>query len=165
MPILEFHSEKSHCFYYSVNSYLSHYINENFYEGIHYVWCAENFVEKRNPPSSNPKEIFLSLQKDVNRCDKHSFKIESNKLGIVNGAELMLSRGLITQEQRDEILLLVNNAESELFSPLLYVIAKDKILERIETVPRLMRANLLSSEFLISNLKTDEFDIISFDCE
>ena len=54
------------CFLYSVNSLLAHYINEEYYNGEHYVWCAPLYDSDLNPPSSNPKDIYIgSAEKGV----------------------------------------------------------------------------------------------------
>ena len=165
MPSIQYHKTKTNCFLYSVNSYLAHYINEKFYNGKHYVWCAPKFIENANPPSSNPRDIYLSLRKAIDGGDKHSAKISQIKLGLIKGAEIMYAGGGITEAQRDDILILINNAEIDLFLPLLYIIDKSKVIGRIKDVSRLKRASLLSEESLISDLHTDEFDIVSFECD
>jgi len=160
-----YHAQKDNCFLYSVNTYLAHYINETFYGGKHYVWCAPNFVAKNNPPSSNPKDIYITLKNDICRGDNHSAIILQNKLGLTRGAELMFANGKITESQRDEVLMIVNNAELEHFVPLLYVIEKNKTISRTMNINRTERANILSEETLIPDLQTDEFDVVTFECE
>ena len=159
---IHYHKQKNNCFLYSVNTYLAHYICERFYNGIHYVWCAPSFNSDvyNNPPSSNPKEIFFSLYKDVTRNDNHSDKIRQNRLGLMRGVEVMLTSGVITPEVRDEILLIIENADISYFIPLLFIIDKNQAQGKIETVPHKDRANILSEEYLIKNLHTDEFDVV-----
>lgn len=159
---INYHKKKSNCFLYSVNSYLAHWINENFYQGIHYVWCTPLFNCENNPPSSNPKEIYNSLIEDVKRQDKHSDKIRKNKLGLLKGTEKMFELGIITQKERDDILLIIREASINKFSPLLYIIDLNQAGKKFNPVPREERANILSDEYIIKNLYTDEFDVIYF---
>jgi len=160
---IKYHKQKSNCFLYSVNSFLAHYISEQFYKGAHYVWCAPSFnSEANNPPSSNPKDILFVLHNDVARNDKNSLKIKQNKLGLIRGVEAMLDVGVITQDERDDILLIIEESDIKCFYPLLYIIDKNLVGDKIEVVPRKDRANIISEEVLIRDLHTDEFDVLFF---
>ena len=158
--IIPYNTHKNNCFLYSVNSYLAYYINEKYYKGIHYVWCAPLFNNENNPPSSNPKKIYASLQEDVKGNDKHSAKIQQNKVGLLKGAESMFDTGKITKEEKEDILFIVHEADISDFTPLLYIIDKKLTADKIIKVPLKERANTHSDEFLIKNLHTDEFDVI-----
>lgn len=156
-----YNKPKSNCFLYSVNTYLAHYINEKFYMGTHYVWCSPCFDSENNPPSSNPKEIFLGLFEDVRREDVHSAKVQQNKLGLIKGAEIMLQKGIITKKEREEILVMIHDASIRSFSPLIYVIDQSKVHSKAYPVPVKEKANLFSEEYFIYDLNSDEFDTIS----
>lgn len=157
---LHYHNSKTNCFLYSVNTYLAHYINEKFYKGIHYVWCAPEFYNDNNPPSSNPKEIYNSLYEEIKKCDKHSAKIEQNRLGLLKGVEAMFKSGVITKLDRDDIYIIIENAEIKHFTPLLYIIDQNRVKRKMNAVPRKERANVISDEFIIKDLYTNEFDVI-----
>ena len=148
--------------YYSVNTYLSYKINKIFYKDSHYVWCAPNFDEDDNPPSSNPKEIYLSLLKDVKLNDKHSAKIEKNKMGLIKGANEQHKNSVITDMQRDEIHEIVAQAEISYFRPIIYVINKTEVEKNKleEYVPRAIRADYFSNEIIIEKLPGEFFEII-----
>lgn len=80
--------------FYSTNTWLAYAISERYYQNIHYVWYSPCFDPRSrfsynimNPPSSSPCEIFKNLTEDVNRRDRHSAKIDANRIGIMNGAD------------------------------------------------------------------------------
>ena len=100
---------------YSVNTWLAFCINENFYNQLHYVCCAPYFSSRDEqgaisggvlpPRSSLPSEIYRELFLDVQSNDKDSAKIKANRLGLVNGAVEKYREGVLTEEQRDEIMI------------------------------------------------------------
>ena len=147
-------------FLYSVNSYLSYYINEKYYKGVHYVWCSPSFNDENNPPSANPKDIYYTYKDDVRRNDTHSNQIERNKSGIKIGADAMLKAGIITQDERDDIILMVNEADITDFTPVLYIIDKNLINKKIQKPSLIKKANKYSDEYQIYDLQSNEFDVI-----
>ena len=147
-------------FLYSVNSYLSYYINEKYYEGNHYVWCASSFNGNINPPSSNPKDIYAAYKEDIRRNDKHSAQIKQNKLGILKGADAMFESGKITQDEKDDIIFLTNEADITDFTPVIYIIDKNIIDKKIKKPSLTEKAGKFSDEYQIYDLHTDEFDVI-----
>lgn len=151
-----------HCdrFLYSVNSRLAYMVNKHFYGHIHYVWCAPRFFCAGNPPSSNPREIFNMLSADVDRKDRHSSKIEQNRMGIIKGANIKKSNGDITAHTLSEIVSIVNNAGIEYFHPLIYVIDRELVRDRVKNVNALDKAEFFSSEFMIEELVSNEFDVL-----
>lgn len=146
--------------YYSVNTWLSYKINEMYYNDFHFIWCAPRFDEKDNPPSSNPREIYLSLIKDVEGKDGHSAKIEKNKIGILKGAEEKLKEGVITDEIKADIESIVAAAEISDFRPVIYVINKAKAKKLVEPVSIKYKANVFSREFKIKKLSSQDFEVI-----
>lgn len=157
--------------YYSINSYLSYQINENFYNGAHYVWCSPIFdcesldkydIRRNIPPSSNPYKIYTALKEDVDRNDLHSAKIDSNKKGIKAGASIMLEKGVINEYEFGVITKMVDSSSTRDFRPLVYLIPKGFIENRIETVDVSEKANPLSVEYRVLDLRNEEFEIIEF---
>jgi len=67
--------------------------------------------------------------------------------------------GKITTFDKDEIIFSAQNGAFRQWRPLIYVIPREPVAARIETVPRKDRAGL-NLEYRIANLKRSEFDII-----
>lgn len=147
-------------FLYSVNSLLAYKINEEFYGGNHYVWCAPEFNCTENPPSSNPKEIMKMIWADVNLHDRHSPKIMQNKLGLLNGVEINYKNNNISEEQREELIKIVNGVDIAYFRPLIYIISYQKVKNKIIKVSATEKAEWFSNEYKIECLKSKEFDMI-----
>jgi len=156
--------------FYSTNTEIAYRINENYYNGKHYVWCSPVFnpsildrysTYSKIPRSSNPHEIYCDLRKDVIQGDRDSPKIKLNKLGLKKGASAQLRRGVITQEQFGSITDLIKRATIKDFSPYIYLIRADLVAPaRIEQVSVNKTANPLGIEFRIMDLDRSEFEII-----
>ncbi len=156
---------------YSVNAFLAWAINERYYGGRHYIWCGEAFDAKAlgpysqyssTPPSSTPRDIYVDLLKAVQGGDRGSQKVAAVKLGIINGAREKLATGEISQEVFDEINLVVDQSELRDCRPLLYVIPRDKVEEKLRDVEVSQRAHPLSVEYIAENVHSSEFDVIEF---
>jgi hypothetical protein len=152
---------------YSVNSWLAYRISENYYDSEHYVWCAPVFDARSQyardwhvPPTSSPSEIYNGLVEDVRRRDRHSAKIAQNKIGIIRGANVKRSLGIITKMQEKEIAAVVKAAETADFAPLIYVIPYQLVVKKLKMVPVAERAHPLSTEFIIQRLPRRCFDVI-----
>jgi hypothetical protein len=98
---------------YSTVTWLAFSIGENYYGGVHYVWCSPYFdvnsvpTSVRLPPTSNPKEIYESLNKEVQAGDAHSAKIAANRVGILKGAAAKRKAGVISDRQYQAISAIV----------------------------------------------------------
>jgi hypothetical protein len=152
---------------YSTNTWLAYNIARQFYGDKHYVWCSPVFdhrcrpyAQATPPPTSCPADVYFKLQAEVARRDKHSAKIAENRLGILNGAAVQHTAGLITADELAEINAIVDEAEAMDFYPLLYIIPFDPVAALIRDVPVANRAHPLSEEFLIMELPGDLFDVI-----
>jgi len=145
---------------YSINTQLAYSINENYYNGSHYVWCTARYDEKQNPPSSNPREIVHSFSIDVDNRDSHSSKIEQNRMGLLKGVNAKFSAGIINEKTRDEIRYIITNADITYFKPIIYIINRNSVNKSLVRVPANETAEFFSQEFLIEDLKSKHFDII-----
>lgn len=149
--------------YYSQNTKLAYRISQKYYNKTHYVWCCNKpfySAEEGQPVSSNPIarcEAFLS---EISTKDGHTHWISENKLSIKRGAEEQMRNKVITEEQRNQIIALVNYADNEAFYPVLYVIPYEKVLDLIKPADTSIKASESSNEFLIEKLPRDCFDII-----
>ena len=145
---------------YSVNTFLAYKINEQFYKGTHYVWCAPKFNCEENPPSSNPKEIMRNLMNEVQKGDLHSYKIEQNRMGLLNGVEVKGRQNIINDHQKKMLIEIITKADIRYFRPILYIIPYNKIKKKIISVDCLDKADWFSEEYKIENLLSKEFDVI-----
>jgi len=153
---------------YSTNVYLKLLIQERYFNNKHYIWCSEYFDSNTAPtysfstlvaPSSNPASIYRELQRDVNGKDKHSAKITSQKASFVSRAIESHTEGQITEEVKEEIIYMVNDAPFEYWRPLLYVVSTELIKDRIILVPISQRAGF-GYEYIAKDLNRNEFDIV-----
>jgi hypothetical protein len=137
-------------------------INETYYGGTHFVYCSKRFEPQSRlhpmPPSSTPKAIYWGLLKDL--TDAHSAKIAANRLGLKRGADAMLTRGVITAAERNNIYAAVDLLTNAEFRPVLYVIPAAPVRALLKSVPPGSAANPLAAEYIIENLQTNQFDPI-----
>ena len=153
--------------YYSCCTMLAYFICERYYGKHHYVWCTPYFdassrMSQNNcvPTTSNPREIYWSLRKEVEAGDLHSFKIFHTRSNILLGADAKLKAGVITASTHNEILEIVMLAQIHEFKPLLLVIPGMPVCRLLQPVAVSKRASVLSEEFLIESLPRKLFDAI-----
>jgi hypothetical protein len=167
----EYVIKKDTLVYYSTNSALSNYIAREFYRDRHFVWCSPVFdpraleryhPDSHIPPSSSPVDIYRELQRDVDRRDGHSGKIDTIKAGLEKGAAINVSKGKIDKEDYLRIQAIINKAERIQFKPLLYVIPYHAVENKIRKVSVEVAANPLGKEYQIDDLAAEEFHIIEF---
>ena len=154
-------------FLYSVNVFLKYHIQQLYYGDIHYVWCSENYdsrlfgahqPESMVPPTSNPAEIYEGLKRAIARADRHDYKIADQRSSISSYALKACINGIITESQRDEIILLSDSPLSFMWRPVVYTINKSLVEARLHTVPFDERAGY-GAEYIIKDLKRSEFTI------
>ncbi len=78
----------------------------------------------------------------------------------MTGATAHLTSGTIDVDDFARIKEIVEKADLSEFRPLIYLIPSDKINSKLKLVPVSDSANPLSTEYLICDLKKDEFDVI-----
>jgi hypothetical protein len=152
---------------YSTYTWIAFQLNELYYAGMHYVWCTPHFdphspflgAVSAVPPTSSPKVIYESLAAEVAAGDRHSAKVGQNRLGLQRGADIQLRRGAISNEQHQEIIEIVEAAETRDFRPLLFVIPYTAVSAMIKQVPIKERAHPLSEEFILESLPRRAFDV------
>jgi hypothetical protein len=153
---------------YSTNVFLKLLIQEKYRGDIHYVWCSEDFDSRTVPayssasmvpPSSNPADIFRELRRDVERPDLHSARINQQKVSLTDLAIDWEKKGLVSTADKDDIVFMVSHAQLNHWRPLIYVIPRPPVQARLSAVPMRLRAGI-GNEYIISDLKRSEFDII-----
>ena len=73
------------------------------------------------PPTAIPRDIYESLDREVEVGDRHSAWIEKNKVGILRGASAKKLANVISHGQEIEIASIVESSQVSDFRPLLYV--------------------------------------------
>jgi hypothetical protein len=152
---------------YSINTWLAFQIGERYYHREHYVWCTPFFNGRSDkgdagfvPPTSCPSEIYRSLHGEWRAGDRHSAKIEQNRNGILRGVEAKRDTGVISENEKRDIVSIVERAEVRDFEPLIYVTPYGKVSRLSKEVPVDDRAHPLSEEYLIASLPRRLFDVI-----
>jgi hypothetical protein len=153
---------------YSTKTWLAYIIAQQYYRSEHFVWCTPYFdasavaeIDYAVPPSSSPCDIYRTLRDDVQRNDAHSAKINSDKLGIQRGAHKMAERGVIDEDQRSDIVSIVDGSVPQDHRPLILVIPFGLVQNVLTAVPVSQRAHRLSVEFIIERLPRTCFDVIN----
>lgn len=157
---------------YSTNPWIKFHIQKEYFGDVHYVWCSPCFnsesaptysIEYMIPGTSNPAQIFRDLNAFVATPDNHHPFVQGQKNRIVKRVRSCLKEGEITEQASTEILALLNSGSPQLWRPFVYVIPRTKIVEsRIHPVAPKKRASL-GPEFIIEDLRGNEFDIVEFD--
>jgi hypothetical protein len=153
---------------YSTNVFLKFLIQQKFRNDEHYVWCSDSFDAatgaRYSPsslvaPSANPAEIYRQLKLDIQKQDRHSYKINAQKASLTSLAIDWEAHNEITTEQKDEIVFMVANATFEDWRPLIYIIPRSLVETRLKTVPIHQRASF-GDEYIVEDLHRHEFDLI-----
>ena len=149
--------------FYSVNTILANFINNEYYKNIHYVWASPFFdATDKNPASSNPKVLYENLIKDLKgkKIDYHSRNIMENRIGIKKGAIEKEKEGVISEATKEEIFELSETNKLDLFEPMIYVIPSYLVEKRVVKPYFKRKAHPTSFEYIIEDLNSSEFDII-----
>lgn len=92
--------------------------------------------------------------------DKHSLKIKSTRLVLKKLALEWHQRAEITHKERQAIVWLADNAELKEWRPILYIVPRAPVANRIVDVPINKLANPLHPEYIIADLKESEFEAV-----
>jgi len=153
---------------YSTNVFLKLLICERFAGDLHYAWCSECFdstslarytLSAQLAPTSNPADIYRDLQKAVARRDRHSYKINEQRVSLKNLALQWETTEQVTTQEKQEIIYMIDNADFSDWRPLLYIIPRAAVEDRLKIVPPEKRASL-GPEYIVANLKRSEFDVL-----
>ncbi len=145
--------------FYSTNAQLAQIITARFFKDTFRVWAAPQFDNEFNPPSSNPKEIFMRLHEDVKRQDNHSSKMNEIKAGLLKAIQKKRGDGSLTEEQEKEANNIIFASTIIRYKPFLYLIPNTSTLN-ISKAQIEDKAEVLSEEYIIKDLSSKEFDII-----
>jgi len=134
------------------------------------VWCTPAFagqtlpryaIGAAQPASSDPASIYQSLHKAVSTGDKGDARIAQWRLSLQGLAIDWHANGEITEQDRDEIVAIVQSAALAEFRPLIYAIPYASVVPeaRVRLVDFALRASR-EPEYIIEDLKDGEFQII-----
>lgn len=161
-------ADGSSLFLYSTNVFMKYWIQERYANGRHYVWCSSYFDSSKHgaysdaygiAASSNPAVLYRRYKQDLESGDTHSSMIEKQKAGIKARAAEWLGAGKISEEDLEDIVTMVDLDRRDDWRPLIYIINRNLVSDRLERVPARERAGI-GLEYRISDLTRDEFDLI-----
>lgn len=148
--------------YYSTQSFLAWVINTYFYNEKHYTYVAP-FLPYRlpNPSTSNPHEIFSRLYKAWLDKDDYDPLIAQNRLGLRKGVMANKENDKLEEEDAARLKSICDRTSIKFFCPVVYrvdmaAIEGDRLVQEGS-------ARRGSEEYLIPNLREDEFDVLFFD--
>ena len=113
------------------------------------------------PPSSDPCAIYKDLAVAIANSDSHNAKITQQRASLMALAVDFATKNTISEEDRDTIIAMVQRAPLMDFTPHLYVIPCQAVAARAQFVPPDRRAGS-EPEWIIPDLRRDEFDILEF---
>ncbi len=153
---------------YATVTFMKSRIQRDYRNDIHYVWCSEHFDStklsiyapgSRTPRRADPIAVYRELAEDVATGDLHSAKIASQRASLKKLAIEWAAGGEITKDQKEEIVYMVDHALIQEWRPLLYLIPRNRVADRLELVPMEKRASV-EEEYIIRDLQRSEFEII-----
>ena len=144
-------------FLYSTQLSVAWAINNAFYEDKHYCWCSPDFGNK--PHSSSPRGLLRTYLEELNDTDQGGIIMTAKLPAIRRAAENILATDPARLKECLEILASFRLAECY---PVLYVMAYERVQDRIVNKPWSERASTWSAEILVTNVTSDDFDILIF---
>jgi hypothetical protein len=156
---------------FSTNPLIKLLIQERYRKDEHYVWCSESFDSNKQPgysaaslvpPSSNPSSIYRELREGCQKGEKHSTKIRDARGTLKALAVTWHDNGEISSQDKEEIIMLADDPDLTYWRPLVYVIPRNLVQARLKPVHLQQRASF-GLEFIVEDLKRNEFDIIEFE--
>ena len=145
---------------YSTGTELAYRIAKRYYNNVHYVWCSTSFDALAQPGTSNPRTLCNRYLDQISKNDSHAQEINNNKAGILKGADIKLKSGIINDTQFIEIQNMVSLSEMHHFCPVIFIIHSRSAKNRSIKVPRDHAASFVSDEYIIEDLKENEYDLI-----
>jgi hypothetical protein len=145
--------------YYSTQPFLAWVLNHYAHGGTHYAFVAP-FLPYRlpNPSTSNPHKLFARFYEAWKDEDENDPTVAQNRLGLRKG--IMLNAAL-QGEWETRLKAACDKASVNYFCPVVYRVNVADIPERRRAVEGSGRHG--SDEYLIEDLREDEFDVLFFD--
>ncbi len=153
---------------YSTNPFIKLIVQEKYRKDLHYIWCSESFDSNKQgsysvaslvAASSNPASIYKELNLGCKKGEKHCDKITKIRASLKALAIDWFNKGEISFDDKEELILLADETDPVYWRPVVYVIPRHLVEARLEAVNLSLRASF-GNEFIIKDLKRNEFDII-----
>jgi hypothetical protein len=151
--------------YYSCVPSLAWILGHYFYNGTHYTWIAEEYFPYRlpNPKSSNPHLIYQDLYQPWKDSDDFDKFVIQSRINLRKGVIAQELSGTITTSEATDLKDICDKIEIVFFYPIIY---RMDIFQTGFNNGRLRSAGSAgvgSHEYLISDLKETEFEVIFLD--
>ncbi|MBW3571216.1 MAG: hypothetical protein KY467_08920 [Gemmatimonadetes bacterium] len=149
-------------YYYGTVPVLAWILNHYFYERTHYTWLADAFYPHgTNPGSSNPYQIYGLLYQPWAELDPHARFVRDMRRSLVDGVVARESAGKLDNITAARLKRVCASVRIDLFYPVLYRVD----IGRISRSRRIVANSGLegSREFLVSDLRESEFDLLLAD--
>jgi len=147
--------------YYSTKTVLDWLISHYVMGRKHYTYAAIEFFPYRrpNPESSNPLHLYRNYYTAWKDKDGYSQMILQKKAALRAALDKTVIHDILDRQTADRITDAIDNADSSLFYPIVYVVDIDNIAShRLEKAGSAIAA--ASHEVLIRDLNEDEFEIL-----
>jgi hypothetical protein len=147
-------------YYYACQPLLTWVLSHYFFGAQHYVWVAAPFHPflKKNPRSSNPWQLFGARYEAWCKADYFDQYVTTSRSNLRNA----LSHASISRRTAGRLARCCHRVELAFFIPLIYRVDVSTLAPR-----RLDRsrgsAALGSDEYLISDLREHEFDLLFYE--
>jgi hypothetical protein len=142
--------------YYSTQSSIADRISKRYYKR-YYVYCAADFYS-HNPGSSSPAAVYRTFKEIADQGDRGHSKFEDHKLQLKSVAEMKFVNQEISAQEHHAILYEIANCETREFAPILYLILRSSVADRIRPVDTVKKPNADSIEYIIENMRDEEFE-------
>lgn len=151
-------------YYYSCVPALAWILGRYFYNGNHFVWLSEQYFPYRlpNPKSSNPHLIYQDLYQPWKDKDVHDKFVLQLRLNLRKGVLAQETAGTINSPDAARLKDICDKVDIVFFYPILYRVDIDPI-SNSRLIVAGSGAAVKSSEFLITNLKQPELEVIFLD--
>jgi hypothetical protein len=157
---------------YSCNPFFAYDVCLKYRNQIFYAWCSEYLnadfeagisSARFIPENSRPLWIYDYVRRAVHAEDQGNDKIKNYRKTFRSLARDWHAKGEITKAQHDEIFASVKIGSWRIWRPVIYVIPRARIeatAGRLNLAPRAARGGY-GEEFIISDLRRDEFDVVT----
>ena len=147
--------------YYSTSTRLSYRITKRYFGGHFYVYCTEDYdPEVTNPHLSSLAALYQYYRAVAEGDDRGSDKVFALRSKLKEAGLHRRDNGEIAQASYDALAWEADNSHSRDFAPILYLIRRDAVRDRLQEVTVDKRANPDSIEYIIDGLREEEFELI-----
>jgi hypothetical protein len=149
-------------YYYGTVPILAWIINHFLYGGVHHAWLAAEFhPAATNPKSSNPYLIYADLYHPWLMRDGYDHMVKDVRRTLARAVTEVARLGTIDMVTAARLRRICMEASMEFFYPVVYRVDLRRIEEHRREVAGSGTGG--SREFLIRDLREDEFDLLFAD--